>query len=146
MSGSFEDLDVPPTLISFAVSTGSIDRVVSPEFKKAGSRVLCIAPRFYDEDSLVPDVEGLNATFDLMERLIGEGSIAAAATPGYGCMAETLFKMCVGNGIGLKLAGAGAADVDAQTSTAELDDLFTLAYGSFVVELAEGADLFSNSR
>ena len=173
MSGSFEDLDVPPTLISFAVSTGSIDRVVSPEFKKAGSRVLCIAPRFYDEDSLVPDVEGLNATFDLMERLIGEGSIAAAATPGYGCMAETLFKMCVGNGIGLKLAGAGAgagdatgaagagdagavgagaagaagssdagaADVDIQTNTAELDDLFTLAYGSFVVELAESADL-----
>ena len=141
MSGSFEDLDVPPTLISFAVSTGSIDRVVSPEFKKAGSRVLCIAPRFYDEDSLVPDVEGLNATFDLMERLIGEGSIAAAATPGYGCMAETLFKMCVGNGIGLKLAGAGAADVDVQTNTAELDDLFTLAYGSFVVELAESADL-----
>ena len=142
MSGSFEDLDVPPTLISFAVSTGSIDRVVSPEFKKAGSRVLCIAPRFYDEDSLVPDVE-----FDLMERLIGEGSIAAAATPGYGCMAETLFKMCVGNGIGLKLAGAGAgsgasdAGVDVQTGTAELDDLFTLAYGSFVVELAEGADL-----
>ena len=139
MSGSFEDLDVPPTLISFAVSTGSIDRVVSPEFKKAGSRVLCIAPRFYDEDSLVPDVEGLNATFDLMERLIGEGSIA--------CMAETLFKMCVGNGIGLKLAGAGAgsgasdAGVDVQTGTAELDDLFTLAYGSFVVELAEGADL-----
>ena len=146
MSGSFEDLDVPPTLISFAVSTGSIDRVVSPEFKKAGSRVLCIAPRFYDEDSLVPDVEGLNATFDLMERLIGEGSIAAAATPGYGCMAETLFKMCVGNGIGLKLAGAGAADagaadVDVQTGTAELDDLFTLAYGSFVVELADGADV-----
>lgn len=147
MSGSFEDLDVPPTLISFAVSTGSIDRVVSPEFKKAGSRVLCIAPRFYDEDSLVPDVEGLNATFDLMERLIGEGSIAAAATPGYGCMAETLFKMCVGNGIGLKLAGAGAgsgasdAGVDVQTGTAELDNLFTLAYGSFVVELAEGADL-----
>ena len=139
--GAIEDLDVPPTLISFAVSTGSIDRVVSPEFKKAGSRVLCIAPRFYDEDSLVPDVEGLNATFDLMERLIGEGSIAAAATPGYGCMAETLFKMCVGNGIGLKLAGAGAADVDVQTSTAELDDLFTLAYGSFVVELAESADL-----
>lgn len=141
MSGSFEDLDVPPTLISFAVSTGSIDRVVSLEFKKAGSRVLCIAPCFYDEDSLVPDVEGLNATFDLMERLIEEGSIAAAATPGYGCMAETLFKMCVGNGIGLKLAGAGAADADVQTSTAELDDLFTLAYGSFVLELAEGADL-----
>lgn len=139
MSGSFEDLDVPPTLISFAVSTGSIDRVVSPEFKRAGSKVVRIAPRFYDEDSLVPDVEGMNATFDLMERLIGEGKVAAAATPGYGCMAETLFKMSVGNGIGLKLTDAGATD--AAASNIELDDLFTLAYGSFVVELADGADV-----
>lgn len=139
MSGSFEDLDVPPTLISFAVSTGSIDCVVSPEFKRAGSKVVRIAPRFYDEDSLVPDVEGMNATFDLMERLIGEGSVAAAATPGYGCMAEVLFKMCVGNGLGLKLIDAGAED--AAASNIELDDLFTLAYGSFVVELAEGGDL-----
>lgn len=148
MSGSFEDLDVPPTLISFAVSTGSIDRVVSPEFKQAGDRVIRIAPRFYDEDLLIPDVEGLNATFDLMERLIGEGAVVAAATPGYGCMAETLFKMCVGNGLGLKLTDAGAAD-DANGSNAELDDLFTLAYGSFVVELAadvsmpEATDLVS---
>lgn len=130
MSGSFEELDVPPTLISFAVSTGSVDRVVSPEFKQAGARVVRIAPRFYDEDSLVPDVEGMNATFDMMERLIGEGALAAAATPGYGCTAETLFKMCVGNGLGVRLAD----DVEA-------DDLFALAYGSFVVELAEGAAL-----
>lgn len=130
MSGSFEELDVPPTLISFAVSTGSIDRVVSPEFKRAGARVVRIAPRFYDEDSLVPDVEGMNATFDMMERSIGEGTLAAAATPGYGCTAETLFKMCVGNGLGVRLAD----DVEA-------DDLFALAYGSFVVELAEGAAL-----
>lgn len=134
MSGSFEDLDVPPTLISFAVSTGSIDRVISPEFKQEGSRVIRIAPRFYDEDALLPDVEGLNATFDLMERLIGEGTVVAAATPGYGCMAETLFKMCVGNGIGLELT-----DADAANSNAELGDLFTLAYGSFVVELAVDA-------
>ena len=130
MSGSFEELDVPPTLISFAVSTGSIDRVVSPEFKQTGARVVRIASRFYDEDSLVPDVEGMNATFDMMERLIGEGALAAAATPGYGCTAETLFKMCVGNGLGVRLAD----DVEA-------DDLFALAYGSFVVELADGAAL-----
>ncbi|MEF2656304.1 MAG: phosphoribosylformylglycinamidine synthase [Eggerthellaceae bacterium] len=130
MSGSFEELDVPPTLISFAVSTGSVDRVTSPEFKQAGARVVRIAPRFYDEDSLIPDVEGMNATFDMMERLIGEGALAAAATPGYGCTAETLFKMCVGNSLGVRLAD----DVEA-------DDLFALAYGSFVVELAEGAAL-----
>ncbi len=139
MSGSFEDLDVPPTLISFAVSTGSVDRVISPEFKRAGSHVVRIAPRFYDEDSLLPDVEGMNAAFDLMEKLTAEGALAAAATPGYGCMAETLFKMCVGNGIGLALTDAGTED--AQASNIELDDLFTLAYGSFVVELAEDADI-----
>ena len=139
MSGSFEDLDVPPTLISFAVSTGSVDRVISPEFKRAGSHVVRIAPRFYDEDSLLPDVEGMNAAFDLMEKLTAEGALAAAATLGYGCMAEALFKMCVGNGIGLALTDAGAED--AQASNIELDDLFTLAYGSFVVELAEDADI-----
>ena len=144
MSGSFEDLDVPPTLISFAVSTGSVDRVVSPEFKQPGSRVVRIAPRFYDEDSLIPDIEGLNATFDVMERLIGEKAVSAAATLGYGCMAETLFKMCVGNGIGLKLTDAGAdnsSETDVANYNAELDDLFTLAYGSFVVELAADAEM-----
>ncbi len=131
MSGSFEDLDVPPTLISFAVSTGSVDRVVSPEFKRAGSHVVRIAPRFYDEDALVPDVEGMKATFELMNRLTDEGVVAAAATPGYGCTAEVLFKMCVGNGIGVKL-------VD---SNLDLGDLFTLAYGSFIVELSPDIDL-----
>ena len=134
MSGSFEEgeheLHVPPTLISFAVSTGSINRVVSPEFKHAGSRVVCIAPAFYDEDALVPETEGMNATFGLMEELVGKGAVAAAATPGYGCTAETLFKMCVGNGLGVRLS-----------SGVEADDLFSLAYGSFIVELAEGAEL-----
>ncbi len=134
MSGSFEEgeheLHVPPTLISFAVSTGSIDRVVSPEFKRAGSRVVRIAPAFYDEDALVPEVEGMDAAFGLVERLIGEGAVVAASTPGYGCTAEALFKMCVGNGIGVSLS-----------SDVEADDLFSLAYGSFIVELAEGAEL-----
>lgn len=134
MSGSFEDLDVPPTLISFAVSTGSIDRVVSPEFKHAGSRVALIAPRFYDEDGLIPDVGGLNATLDCMEDLIGAGAVRAAATPGYGCLAEVLFKMCLGNHIGLALN-------DDSDDVLDMDDLFRLAYGSFVVELTDDAVL-----
>lgn len=130
MSGSFEDLDVPPTLISFAVSTGSVDRVVSPEFKQAGSRIVRIAPRFYDEEALMPDVEGLNAAFDMVERLIGEGAVTAASTPGYGATAEALFQMCLGNGLGFAL-----------TDNIEIDDLFSLAYGSFIVELASEAPL-----
>lgn len=130
MSGSFEDLDVPPTLISFAVSTGSVDRVLSPEFKQAGSRVIRIAPRFYDEDALVPDTEGLNAAFDMVEQLVAQGALSAASTPGYGATAEALFQMCLGNGFGITLDD----DVDS-------DDLFGLAYGSFIVELAADAPM-----
>lgn len=138
MSGSFEEGDteihVPPTLISFAVSTGSIDRVVSPEFKRAGSRIISIAPAFYDMDSLVPEVDGMNAAFGLVETLIGEGEVSAAATLGYGCAAEALFKMGVGNGVGVKLS-----------DEVEADDLFSLAYGSFIVELADDAEIPANT-
>ena len=138
MSGSFEEGDteihVPPTLISFAVSTGSIDRVVSPEFKRAGSRIISIAPAFYDMDSLVPEADGMNAAFSLVETLIGEGKVSAAATLGYGCAAEALFKMSVGNSTGVKLS-----------DEVEADDLFSLAYGSFIVELADDAEIPANT-
>ncbi len=127
MSGSFEDLDVPPTLVSFAVSTGPVERVISPEFKRAGSQVVRIAPQRAD-GALCPDAPAILGAFSIMEDLTERGEALAAATPGYGCGAEALFKMCVGNGIGLALSEAVA-----------LDDLFQPAYGSFYVELADGA-------
>ena len=129
MSGSFEQLDVPPTLVSFATAVGSVDRVVSPEFKQAGSRVVCIHP-LYTPGSVVPDRAGMLAAMDAVEELIGAGAVLAASTPGYGCAAEALFKMCVGNGIGFEMDSALSADM-----------LFTPAYGTFLVELAEGASL-----
>ena len=128
MSGSFEQLDVPPTLVSFATAVGSIDRVTSPEFKGAGHRVVRIVPAGYD--GVVPEAAGLLEAIALVERLIGEGVALAVSTPGYGGAAEALFKMCVGNGIGVKLG-------DGVTSTA----LFAPSYGSFFVELADGAEL-----
>ncbi|MBS6975153.1 MAG: phosphoribosylformylglycinamidine synthase [Eggerthellaceae bacterium] len=126
MSGSFEQLDVPPTLVSFATAVGSIDRVTSPEFKGAGHRVARIAPAAYD--SVVPEAAGLLEAIAVVERLIGEGAALAVSTPGYGGAAEALFKMCVGNGIGLTLDEAVTAD-----------ELFVPAYGSFLVELADDA-------
>ena len=129
MSGSFEDLDVPPTLVSFAVGVGHVDDVISPEFKGAGHRVLCVHP-FYQENGLVPETEGLVETFDFVQQLIADGKVLAAATPGYGCDAEMLFKMCVGNGIGLKI------DEAMDTST-----WFVPAYGSFALELADDAEM-----
>ena len=129
MSGSFESLDVPPTLVSFATAVGKVDRVTSPEFKAAGHRVALIGPRCYDAFDVAPAAEDELAAIAAVEKLIGDGAALAVSTPGYGCLAESLFKMCVGNAIGVKLD-----DVDA-------DALFTPAYGSFVVELADGAEL-----
>ncbi|WP_068540190.1 phosphoribosylformylglycinamidine synthase [Olegusella massiliensis] len=129
MSGSFENLDVPPTLVSFATAVGSIDRITSPELKRAGSELWLIKPN-YLSDGVRPEAKSLLAALDYVQKLIGEKTVDAVATPGYGCLAETLFKMCIGNQIGLTLDEAINAD-----------SLFELAYGSFVLELAEGACL-----
>lgn len=129
MSGSFENLDVPPTLVSFATAVGSIDRITSPELKRAGSELWLIKPN-YLSDGIMPEATSLLATLDYVQNLIGDKTVDAVATPGYGCLAEALFKMCVGNQIGLTLDEAINAD-----------SLFELAYGSFVLELAEGACL-----
>ncbi|MBW3082435.1 phosphoribosylformylglycinamidine synthase [Bifidobacterium phasiani] len=129
MSGSFEDLDVPPTLISFAVAVGDMRRATSPEFKRAGHRVVRIAPR-YLADGLTPDKDGLLAAMTMVEYLTDFHDAVAVSTPGYGATAETLFTMTVGNGIGVRL-----------DPSIKIDDLFTPAYGSFIVELADDAEL-----
>ena len=127
MSGSFENLDVPPTLISFAVAVGSMKRATSPEFKGAGHRIVRIAPR-YLADGLTPDKDALLEAFSLVEELTDPSHHIALAvsTPGYGAAAEALFKMTLGNRIGLTLNESIAAD-----------DLFKPAYGSFIIELAD---------
>ena len=127
MSGSFESLDVPPTLVSFATAVGTVARVTSPEFKSAGHRVVAIVPR-YQEDGVTPDAQAFLEALDVVEGLIGAGSAVAVSTPGYGGPAEALFKMCVGNQLGIHVSDAYNAQA-----------LFGLAYGSFIVELADDA-------
>ena len=122
MSGSFEDLDVPPTLVSFATAVGSIDRITSPEFKQAGSELVWLC--FKD-----PSPASLASTFDAVEHLIGAGMVQACSSVGCSGLAETLFKMAAGNGLGVRLHG----DVG-------LCDLFQEGFGTFVLELAEGID------
>ena len=129
MSGSFESLDVPPTLVSFATAVGHVDRVTSPEFKKAGSRVVLIEPA-YKQGTAMPEAEGFLDAVDVVESLVDEGKALAISTPGFGGLAEALFKMCVGNGIGIELDENLAAD-----------SLFDLNYGAFIVELADDAEL-----
>ncbi len=132
MSGSFEDEagNVPPTLISFAVAVGRAARAVSPEFKGLTHRVVRIAPATYGEDYR-PDAQQLLAAFDAVEALTATGNALAISTPGYGCGAESLFKMCVGNQIGIELA----------EDVADERPLHPLYGSSFIVELAEDAEL-----
>ena len=134
MSGSFEALDVPPTLVSFATACGKIGTVTSPEFKGAGHRVVRIAPA-YRADGLTPETDSLIAALDAVEALIANGGALAVGTAGYGCGAEALFKMTLGNAIGLKAAEGFDAG-----------SLFVPAYGTFYVELAEGADTPENGE
>ena len=125
MSGSFEKLDVPPTLVSFAVTTGKTGEAVSPEFKAAGHKVCLLTPVF-DENGL-PETASLLETFDTVTGLLRSGKAVAAYTPGMGGVAEAVMKMGFGNGFGF-------AFDDALT----LDELFGYAYGSFVLEMADG--------
>ncbi len=128
MSGTFENIDVPPTLVSFAVAAGETQDIVSPEFKLPGSKVVLLRPAM--ADALRPEAESLKAVWAQVHALMREGRVLAAYTPGMGGVAEALFKMCAGNGLGFRLAPG----VDA-------GGLFDYAYGSFVLELAGDASV-----
>ena len=124
MSGTFEKLDVPPTLISFAVTMGKTDDVISPEFKKAGNKVVLLKPE-YDENNL-PKTESLLAVYDKVTSLAREGKVVSAYTPTIGGVAEAIYKMSIGNGFGFEF--------DSNVTT---EDIFGYNYGAFVLELAD---------
>ena len=124
MSGSFEKLDVPPTLVSFAVTTGRVGEVISGDMKAAGHRLVCLIPR-YTENGL-PDSQSLIVTWQAATTLMREGRVYAAYTPTYGGIAEAVYKMCIGNRLGFAFADA-----------CTLDDLFGYRYGSLLLEVAE---------
>ncbi len=126
MSGTFEKIDVPPTLVSFAVAAMEAGKVITPEFKKAGSKVYLFKPA-YTADGL-PDYESLRALFDKIHSLTESGKALSVWTVDNGGVAEGLVKMSFGNRIGFK------GDVlDAKT-------LYGLCYGSFIVETDEELD------
>lgn len=103
MSGSFEDLHVPPTLISFAVSTTKASQIISPEFKAAGSVVAFIAPTAKPDGSF--DLAEAKEVIDRVEALIAAGKVRSAWVTSFGGVAEGLFKMSIGNRLGVKLSG-----------------------------------------
>ncbi|NLK97368.1 MAG: phosphoribosylformylglycinamidine synthase [Epulopiscium sp.] len=124
MSGTFKDLDVPPTLTAFAVDMVNVDTVISPEFKKSGSKIV-YSPLKRDAYEL-PDFEALDRNYSTITRLIQEGKILSAHTVKLGGIAEAISKMSFGNKIGMKF-----------TREISPEDLFAPNYGSLILEIEE---------
>lgn len=123
MSGTFENIDVPPTLVSFAVTVDNIKNVISPEFKKAGSKVVLLKPEL--DDTGLPKEQFLIEVYNTVSRLVREGAVLSCWTPCYGGVAEGVLKMGLGNGIGFRF-----------DDNITPDDIFGYNYGAFIIELA----------
>ena len=127
MSGTFEHINVPPTLVSFAVDTVDAEYVVSQEFKKAGSVLAVIKTPTLE--SGIPDFDILKKNLDKIRELTQAKKVLASYALGYAGLGEAIAKMAFGNKIGFEVA----KDVDA-------DKLFDPAYGNIALEM-DKADL-----
>lgn len=127
MSGTFENIDVPPTLVSFAVTTEDVKNIISPEFKSIDNKVIMLIPE-KDQDGL-PKAESLKEIYDTVHRLISDGKIVSAYTPGFGGVAEAILKMAMGNDIGFTY------------DSVDMETIFGYQYGGFVAELAGEAEI-----
>lgn len=123
MSGTFKDLNVPPTLVSFAVSTADTGSVVSQEFKKPGSSVLIIKAE--RDDNEIPDFEKLKRHFDKVQELISKGVVLSSSAVRYGGVAASISKMCFGNKLGFRFVDSFDEGL-----------LFTPDYGSIILEIS----------
>lgn len=108
MSGSFEHIDVPPTLVSFAVSTADAANILSPEFERAGSQIGLMMPAV--DQNGVPDLDSVRQMIDGLEKLIAGHRVRAAWVCEAGGIAEGLFKMSLGNRIGVTLCDGFSDD------------------------------------
>ena len=128
MSGTFENIDVPPTLVSFAVTSDKVENIVSPEFKAAKHKVIMLSPE-YDENNL-PVTESLLETFKKVTELLREKKAVSVYTPTYGGVAEAVLKMALGNRIGFSY-----------DDSVNISDIFGYSYGSFIIELSEDIEI-----
>lgn len=129
MSGSFEDIDVPPTLVSFAVAMTKASKTISAEFKNVGSKVIYL-PVPEDKETLMPDWDKLIEMYKAVFALCESGKVLSASVVKEGGAAASVCKACFGNGYGFKFKN-------------ELtnDELFAPLSGSLILELADDAKL-----
>ena len=119
MSGTFRDIDVPPMLMAFGITTVDARTVISPEFKSANNNIYVI--RHTPEANFMPSTECLKRNFDFVSEKIEQGDIVSAYAVGFGGVGEAVAKMAFGNGIGATL-------------TCSEQSLYDYTYGSIVVE------------
>lgn len=121
MSGSFGDVDVPPTLVAFAVGVEKAKNIISAEFKEVGSKLVFLMAERNEDYTL--KVEGYKKNLEKLHEIILEGKVISASSVKFGGASETLSKMAFGNKIGVKF------------SNLTKGELFGLNYGSLVLEV-----------
>ncbi|EQB3101415.1 phosphoribosylformylglycinamidine synthase [Clostridium botulinum] len=127
MSGTFKEMNVPPTLVSFAVGVTNVNRIISSEFKEAGSIILYIKAKRNKEE--IPDFNILKKNYEKVYEAIETGNVLATSTIKSGGISEAISKMCFGNNIGAKLKNL------------EREELFSRDYGSIILEVNKNFDL-----
>ena len=125
MSGTFQNINVPPMLMAFGITTVDARTVISPEFKAGGHKLYLI--KHTPLNNYMPDTEALKENFSFVSSAIEQGKILSAYAVGFGGVAEAVAKMSFGNKVGAEV-------------TMDEQALFDYAYGSFVVEAAEDLD------
>lgn len=127
MSGSFGELNVPPTLVSFAVGLEKASRIISPEFKNIGSTLVLMKGEKLEDETL--EMEGFKNNLEKLYELIGEEKVVSAYSLKFGGVSEGITKMSLGNRIGAIL------------NNISKEELFGFNYGSLILEVKEGVNL-----
>ncbi|EOU1602998.1 phosphoribosylformylglycinamidine synthase [Clostridium perfringens] len=127
MSGSFGELNVPPTLVSFAVGLEKASRIISPEFKNIGSTLVLMKGEKLEDGTL--EIHGFKNNLEKLYKLIGEEKVVSAYSLKFGGVSEGITKMSLGNRIGAIL------------NNISKEELFGFNYGSLILEVKEGVNL-----
>ena len=127
MSGSFGELNVPPTLVSFAVGLEKASRIISPEFKNIGSTLVLMKGEKLEDETL--EMEGFKNNLEKLYELIGEEKVVSAYSLKFCGVSEGITKMSLGNKIGAIL------------NNISKEELFGFNYGSLILEVKEGVNL-----
>ncbi len=130
MSGTFKDMNVPPTLVSFAVAVSDVRNTISPEFKENNSKVLLV--KINKNENNIPDFEDIKTKYSQIHEAVKAGKVLSAHTVAFGGIAAAISKMTFGNEIGF------AAN---ENVAIELNELFTANYGDIILEVKENEKL-----